>query len=163
MSNIIGIDLGTSTTLLAHLSNSGEPRIYKNKDNEDYTDSAVWFENENKVVIGNPAKQMLGVAEDDKVFIEYKRDMGDPSVVHTVYGKEWRPRNFSALVLKQIKEQFEKKINPNVKEEIIPEEIKNLNLKDIEANFNTNKNINIDEITNNIITPTGKKNETKTT
>jgi len=107
MSNIIGIDLGTSTTLLAHLSNSGEPRIYKNKDNEDYTDSAVWFENENKVVIGNPAKQMLGVAEDDKVFIEYKRDMGDPSVVHTVYGKEWRPRNFSALVLKQIKEQFE--------------------------------------------------------
>ena len=78
MSNIIGIDLGTSTTLLAHLSNSGEPRIYKNKDNEDYTDSAVWFENENKVVIGNPAKQMLGVAEDDKVFIEYKRDMGDP-------------------------------------------------------------------------------------
>lgn len=107
MSNIIGIDLGTSTTLLAHLSNSGEPRIYKNKDNEDYTESAIWFENESKVVIGNPAKQMLGVAEDDKVFIEYKRDMGDPSAVHTVYGKEWRPRDFSALVLRQIKEQFE--------------------------------------------------------
>jgi hypothetical protein len=54
-------------------------------------------------------------------------------------------------VAQKIKEQIEKKINPSIKEEIIPEEIKNLDLKDIEANFNNNKNINIDEITNNII------------
>lgn len=54
-------------------------------------------------------------------------------------------------VAQKIKEQIEKKINPIVKEEIIPEEIKNFDLKDIEANFNNNKNINIDEITNNII------------
>lgn len=54
-------------------------------------------------------------------------------------------------VAQKIKEQIEKKVNPNIKEEIIPDEIKNFDLKDIEANFNNNKNINIDEITNNII------------
>lgn len=107
MANIIGIDLGTSTTLLAHLSNSGEAIIYKNKDNELVTHSAVWFEGERSVIVGTEAKKMFGVAKDDEIFIEFKRDMGDASVVHHVHGKEWHPRDFSALVLRQIREHFE--------------------------------------------------------
>jgi molecular chaperone DnaK len=107
MANIIGIDLGTSTTLLAHLSNSGEAIIYKNKDNELVTHSAVWFEGERSVIVGTEAKKMFGVAKDDEIFIEFKRDMGDASVVHNVHGKEWHPRDFSALVLRQIREHFE--------------------------------------------------------
>lgn len=107
MANIIGIDLGTSTTLLAHLSNSGEAIIYKNKDNELLTHSAVWFEGERSVIVGTEAKKMYGVAKDDEIFIEFKRDMGDASVVHKVHGKEWHPRDFSALVLRQVREHFE--------------------------------------------------------
>ena len=33
--------------------------------------------------------------------------MGDDSISYTVNGKSWRPRDFSALVLKQIREHFE--------------------------------------------------------
>ena len=107
MANIIGIDLGTSTTLLAHLSNSGESIIYKNKDNELLTHSAVWFEGDRSVIVGTEAKKMFGVAKDDEIFIEFKRDMGDATVVHKVHGKDWHPRDFSALVLRQIREHFE--------------------------------------------------------
>lgn len=107
MANIIGIDLGTSTTLLAHLSNSGEARIYPNKDNDILTYSAVWFDEEFKVIIGREAKKMQGVSEADKIFLEYKRDMGDSSVVYNIHGKEWRPRDFSALILRQLREHFE--------------------------------------------------------
>ena len=107
MANIIGIDLGTSTTLLAHLSNSGEAIIYKNKDNELLTHSAVWFEGERSVIVGTEAKKMFGVAKDDEIFIEFKRDMGDATVVHKIHGKDWHPRDFSALVLRQIREHFE--------------------------------------------------------
>jgi molecular chaperone DnaK len=112
MANIIGIDLGTSTSLLAHLSNSGEAHIFKNKDGDEVTPSAVWFDEGYKVVIGKEAKNVLGVSQNDKIFIEFKRDMGDPNVVHKVNGKDWRPRDFSALVLKQMREHFEENNGP---------------------------------------------------
>ena len=107
MANIIGIDLGTSTTLLAHLSNSGEAILVKNSAGELLTHSAVWFESGNKVIVGTEAKKMFGVVSDGEIFLDYTRDMGDDSISYTVNGKSWRPRDFSALVLKQIREHFE--------------------------------------------------------
>jgi molecular chaperone DnaK len=112
MANIIGIDLGTSTTLLARLSDSGEPRIYPNKENKTLTHSAVWFEDETKVIVGTPAFQMYGVDDPEKIFIEYKRDIGKAEKTYTIFGKEWTPRDFSALVLRQIREHFESNNGP---------------------------------------------------
>jgi len=107
MPNIIGIDLGTSTTLMAVLSNSGEAILSKNSSGDLLTHSAVWFEGDDRIVIGTEAKKMLGVVPDGQIFVEFKRDMGDENIVHEINGKRWRPRNFSALVLKQIKEYYE--------------------------------------------------------
>lgn len=107
MANIIGIDLGTSTTLMASLSNSGEAILVKNSAGDLLTHSAVWFEGGNKIIIGTEAKKMFGVVPDGQIFLEFKRDMGDETVVHQVEGKEWRPRDFSALLLKQIKDHYE--------------------------------------------------------
>ncbi len=112
MANIIGIDLGTSTTLLAHLSNSGEPKICNNKDDAPLTHSAVWFEGPNTVIIGAEAKKMYGVAKDDEIFIEFKRRMGEANLSYKVHGKEWHPRDFSALLLRQIREHFEANNGP---------------------------------------------------
>ena len=112
MANIIGIDLGTSTTLLAHLSNSGEPKICNNKDDAPLTHSAVWFEGPNTVIIGAEAKKMYGVAKEDEIFIEFKRRMGEANLSYKVHGKEWHPRDFSALLLRQIREHFETNNGP---------------------------------------------------
>lgn len=112
MANIIGIDLGTSTTLLAQLSESGEPRIFPNKENKPYTHSAVWFEDQTKVIVGTPAFQMYGLVDPDKIFIEYKRDIGNPEKIYKIFDKEWTPRDFSALVLRQIREHFESNNGP---------------------------------------------------
>jgi len=112
MANIIGIDLGTSTTLLACLSNSGEPKICNNKDDAPLTHSAVWFEGPNTVIIGAEAKKMFGVAKEDEIFVEYKRRMGESNLSFRVHGKDWHPRDFSALVLRQIREHFEANNGP---------------------------------------------------
>jgi molecular chaperone DnaK len=48
---------------------------------------------------------MVGAA--DNVFVEFKRDMGDDNIVHKVFDKELRPRDLSAIVLRQVREQFE--------------------------------------------------------
>ncbi len=69
MANIIGIDLGTSTTLMAALSNSGEAILVKNSAGDLLTHSAVWFEGGNKVIIGTEAKKMFGVVPDGQIFL----------------------------------------------------------------------------------------------
>jgi molecular chaperone DnaK len=105
MPNIIGIDLGTTTTLIATLSQSGDAIIVNNQAGEKLTQSAIWFEDANRANIGTEAKKMVGVA--DNVFVEFKRDMGDESVVHKVFDKELLPRDLSAIVLRQVREQYE--------------------------------------------------------
>ena len=105
MPNIIGIDLGTTTTLIATLSQSGDAVIVNNQAGEKLTQSAIWFEDANRANIGTEAKKMVGVA--DNVFVEFKRDMGDESIVHKAFDKELLPRDLSAIILRQIREQFE--------------------------------------------------------
>jgi molecular chaperone DnaK len=105
MPNIIGIDLGTTTTLIATLSQSGDAIIVNNAAGEKLTQSAIWFEDANRALIGSEAKMMVGGA--DNVFVEFKRDMGNERVVHKVFDKELRPRDLSAIVLRQIREQYE--------------------------------------------------------
>jgi molecular chaperone DnaK len=105
MPNIIGIDLGTTTTLIATLSQSGDAIIINNAAGEKLTQSAIWFEDANRALIGSEAKMMVGGA--DNVFVEFKRDMGNERVVHKVFDKELRPRDLSAIVLRQIREQYE--------------------------------------------------------
>ena len=105
MPNIIGIDLGTTTTLIATLSQSGDAVIVNNQAGEKLTQSAIWFEDANRANIGTEAKKMVGVA--DNVFVEFKRDMGDEGIVHKVFDKEMLPRDLSAIVLRQIREQYE--------------------------------------------------------
>jgi molecular chaperone DnaK len=105
MPNIIGIDLGTTTTLIATLSQSGDAVIVNNQAGEKLTQSAIWFEDANRANIGTEAKKMVGVA--DNVFVEFKRDMGDENIVHKAFDKELLPRDLSAIVLRQIREQYE--------------------------------------------------------
>jgi len=105
MPNIIGIDLGTTTTLIATLSQSGDAVIINNQAGEKLTQSAIWFEDASRANIGTEAKKMVGIA--DNVFVEFKRDMGDEAIVHHVFDKELRPRDLSAIVLRQIREQYE--------------------------------------------------------
>ena len=107
MANIIGIDLGTATTLMATLNAAGQADIIRNDEGDNLTHSAVLFEADNRVVVGKQAKRLLGLAEEGRIFVEYKRDMHDHSVVHTVDGKEWTPRSFSSLVLKKLRKQLE--------------------------------------------------------
>ncbi len=107
MATIIGIDLGTSTTLMAELNSAGQPEIIKNEEGDNLTHSAVYFEPDSTAIVGKEAKKLLGIAEEGRIFLEYKRDMHDNSIVHKIDGKTWCPRDFSAMVLKKLRLQLE--------------------------------------------------------
>jgi len=98
--NIIGIDLGTTTTLVARFNEAGKPEITNNAEGNPITPSVVQIVDADNVIIGSEAKKFLGTGTAN-VFAEFKREMGTdkswPVGADTV-----SPVKLSALLLKKV-------------------------------------------------------------
>ena len=56
MSNLVGIDLGTTYSAIARLDDTGRPEIIVNKEGENITPSIVLLESKTDVIVGSIAK-----------------------------------------------------------------------------------------------------------
>ena len=101
MANYIGIDLGTSFSVVATLDETGRPIIIANEDGINITPSVVAFDSANKTMVGEEARK--GLWTDPNTIGRFKRDMGRSQTYHA-HGTEHTPTELSALVLKKIKE-----------------------------------------------------------
>lgn len=114
MSNIVGIDLGTTFSAIAHLNSLGKPEIVPNADGERITPSVAWFDSSdpNRTEVGEQAKNARGF-EANRVIAEVKRQMGDKhEVTQTadpedhekvdIDGRHFRPEEISALILRKL-------------------------------------------------------------
>ena len=109
MSNLVGIDLGTTYSAISRLDETGRPEIIDNSEGENITPSIVLFESENNVVVGNVAQQNYGI--DENTFGRFKRVMGEEKQ-YKAFGKEYNPAALSSFVLKKLKEDAEETIGP---------------------------------------------------
>lgn len=105
MTNIAGIDLGTTFSELAVLNAIGRPEIVPNADGERLTPSAIYFDEENPELIRvgieainsrhlNPARAVRWI----------KRHIGESDYRVTIDGKNWSAVELSALILKKLKQ-----------------------------------------------------------
>ena len=102
--NIIGIDLGTTTTLVARFNEAGKPEITTNTAGEGITPSVIQIEDTGNVIVGTEAKKFIGTGT-PHVFAEFKREMGtDKSWI--VGSKTVTPVELSALLLKQVVAEY---------------------------------------------------------
>ena len=104
MANIIGIDLGTSTTLLARFNDSGSVESIVNVDGDTVTPSVIQIEPDGQVIYGKEAKKWLGLGKDN-VFSEFKREMGS-FTTWEVDGRKYTPEDLSAILLKSISTEY---------------------------------------------------------
>jgi molecular chaperone DnaK len=106
MKPIAGIDLGTTYSSLAVLTESGRPEVVPNLAGDRLTPSAVWFpEGEAGVArVGAEAKQMVQ-SQSSRVVQFVKRHMGEPSYRFKIDGREWSPVEISALILRKLREE----------------------------------------------------------
>lgn len=89
MALIVGIDLGTTYTVISYIDQvTKEPRIIKNKKGNNTTPSVIGFTSENEYVIGEEAKSMEEVGNVNTASF-YKLHMGDHGYKVTLYGKEY--------------------------------------------------------------------------
>ncbi len=138
MAKIIGIDLGTTNSVVAFME-GGSPKVIPNKEGSDTTPSVVAFTKDGQRLVGvlakrqavtNPentifsAKRFIGRKYDESLedigHMPYKvvrRSNGDVGIV--AQGKEYTPQEISAAVLSQLKKVAEDFLGEPIKEAVI--------------------------------------------
>src|SRR5262249_1363839 len=107
---IVGIDLGTTYSVVAALDSAGRPQTIPNRQGDLLTPSVVLFEDDG-VIVGTEA-QRLALVEPDRVAECAKRDMGSRYYHRSVAGRRVPPQVISALILKRLKADAERRLGP---------------------------------------------------
>ncbi|MHC4539257.1 MAG: Hsp70 family protein [Planctomycetota bacterium] len=103
MTNIVGIDLGTTFSALAILNAIGKPEIIPNADGERLTPSAIFFDEENPDIVRIGVEAINSRHLNAQRSVRWiKRHMGDPDYRKNIDSKDWTPVELSALILKKL-------------------------------------------------------------
>lgn len=138
MSRVIGIDLGTTNSVVAYLE-SGEPRVITNEEGARLTPSVVGFAENGEVLVGEIARRQAVMNPDNTVY-SVKRFMGrrysevqeeaervnypvversDGDVGLDVGGKIYSPPEVSARILLKLKRAAELHLGETVTDAVI--------------------------------------------
>jgi molecular chaperone DnaK len=107
---VVGIDLGTTYSLVAHLDASGRPCTVPNAAGDLLTPSVVLFD-EGGSVVGKEAL-LASALEPEKVAECVKRDMGAKVYRKKINGQFLPPEVISSLILRSLKADAERKLGP---------------------------------------------------
>lgn len=97
---IVGIDLGTTNSVVATLDDAGEVTVLRNADGEETTPSVVYVEESGTVVVGETARHLLAVDPLSGVRL-IKRSMGSDTPI-SLRGEQHTPESISALILRSL-------------------------------------------------------------
>ena len=106
---IVGIDLGTTFSSVAYLEAHGRPVTIPNAEGDLTTPSVVLFDKGGEVVVGREARR-VALVEPARVAEDVKRYMGEPYYPKLINGQKLTPPEISALILKKLKQDAEKRI-----------------------------------------------------
>jgi len=126
MSKIVGIDLGTTNSLIAIVEN-GQPKVLADAAGNALLPSVIYFDEAGSVLVGNAAKQMMVEKPKNSIF-SIKRFMGkgiadvredlpllpfqvSPDSEHIIrlkiFGRDYTPPELSAFILRELKQNAE--------------------------------------------------------
>ena len=109
----VGIDLGTTYSVVAHLDRDGKPITLASDEGELTTPSVVFFDMRG-TVIGREAIKAAAF-EPQRVARFAKRDMGEGVYRKPILGNQLPPEVIQALILKKVKHDAELRIGPFTK------------------------------------------------
>ncbi len=113
---IVGIDLGTTNSLIAYFTEEG-PKIIPNRLGKNLTPSVVSVDGEGNVYVGETARERMSLYP-DTVAQTFKRSMGTERD-YVLSGKHFKPEELSSLVLRSLKEDAESYLGEEVTEAVI--------------------------------------------
>src|SRR5688500_17425702 len=138
MSKVVGIDLGTTNSVVAYLEN-GEPQVIANAEGGRITPSVVGFTKDGERLVGQVAKRQAVTNPENTIF-SIKRFMGRKfsevseeakmvpyKVVEAsngdarieIAGRQYSPPEISAMILQKMKDAAEQHLGEKVTEAVI--------------------------------------------
>ena len=113
---IVGIDLGTTNSLIACFAEEG-PKIIPNRLGKNLTPSVVSVDEEGNVYVGETAKERMSLYP-DSVAQTFKRSMGTERE-YILSGKKFKPEELSSMVIRALKEDAESYLGEEITEAVI--------------------------------------------
>ena len=113
---IVGIDLGTTNSLIAYFTEEG-PKIIPNRLGKNLTPSVVSVDGEGNVYVGETARERMSLYP-DTVAQTFKRSMGTDRDF-CLSGRHFRPEELSSMVLRALKEDAESYLGEEITEAVI--------------------------------------------
>lgn len=107
----VGIDLGTTFSTIACLDREGNPVALPNEDDEVETASLILLTDDGHVIVG-PNHARAAMEAPDHVVQCIKRHMGEAEYKQSFDGRMITPEFLSALILKKLRQDAEKRIGP---------------------------------------------------
>ena len=115
---IIGIDLGTTNSVVSYLQADGKWKVIPNPEGKNTTPSVVSFKNSGEEIIGDGAKR-LSVTNPDTVS-SIKRKIGTNEKVHVAcLNKDFTPQEISAKILGYMKKYAEENLGQTISKAVI--------------------------------------------
>lgn len=104
MSKVVGIDLGTTNSVIA-VKEGEQITIISNAEGTRTTPSVVAFTKEGERLVGQLAKRQA-IVNSDRTILSIKRDMGTDRKID-IDGKKYTPQEISAMILQKLKRDAE--------------------------------------------------------
>jgi Fe-S protein assembly chaperone HscA len=138
MPKIVGIDLGTTNSLVA-IVEDGAPCVIPGPDGNKLVPSVIYFDEAGRVLVGNRAKQMM-IEKPMNTIFSIKRFMGkgigdvredlpllpfevSPESAHIIrlkiFGRDYTPPELSAFILRELKRNAEAALGEEIKNAVI--------------------------------------------
>ena len=115
---IIGIDLGTTNSVVAYREADGTVKVIPNPEGKNTTPSVVAFKASGEEIVGDAAKRQL-VTNPDTV-ASVKRLMGTNEKVHiNCVNKDFTPQEISAKILAYMKKYAEENLGTKIEKAVI--------------------------------------------
>ena len=119
MGKVVGIDLGTTFSAIAHVNEHGQPEIIPNAESDRITPSVIMFEDD-LVTVGKIAKQNASAVPEQ--IIEFvKREMGKSKeeFFREFDGKKYSAEELAALILQKLKQDAEAYLDTEITDAVI--------------------------------------------
>src|SRR3954468_815822 len=117
MATFVGIDLGTTNSVVAHRNAYGRPEVIPNREGQNVTPSVVYF-GTTPPALGQEAKGWARLGNEE-IASFFKPHMGSPLYHLRFHGTDYDARDLSALVLRRLREDAEAKLGQVVDRAVI--------------------------------------------
>jgi molecular chaperone DnaK (HSP70) len=114
---MIGIDLGTTNSVVAAINRHGRPEVIPNREGASLTPSVIYF-GVSPPVVGAEAREYARLG-DDQVASQFKPQMGNPHFALRFGGKDHTATDLSAIVLERLKEDCEARLQRSIDRAVV--------------------------------------------